>query len=362
MSTELSFSVEQNPTPASEETRRAVLAAPGFGRHFTDHMVTIEWELGKGWHDARLRPYGPFSIDPANAVLHYAQEIFEGLKAYRHEDGSVWGFRPEANAERMQRSARRLALPELPAEVFLESIRRLVEADRDWVPAYGPAEESLYLRPVMFANENFLGVRPAEHVTYCVFASPAGAYFSGGVAPVKLWISTDFARAGRGGTGAAKCGGNYASSLAGQLEGVAHGAEQAVFLDSETLTYIDELGGMNLFLVYADGRLVTPELTGSILEGVTRSSILALGEEMGLTPKERRIPVQEWKDGVASGEITEVFACGTAAVITPVGEVVWEGGSMVNGEPDVSLTIRNRMLDLQYGRAKDTRGWLTRLA
>jgi branched-chain amino acid aminotransferase len=203
-------------------------------------------------------------------------------------------------------------------------------------------------------------------VTYCVIASPAAAYFPGGVKPVSLWISTDFARAGAGGTGAAKCGGNYASSLAGQMEGAEHGCDQAVFLDSSTHTYIEELGGMNLFLVYRDGRIVTPELTGSILEGVTRSSILELAKDMGLQPEERKIPIQEWKDAAESGDLAEVFACGTAAVITPVGELKWDGGSVdhrrVGHEDTVALGLRERLLDIQYGRTPDTRGWLTRLA
>ena len=360
----LTFTIERRQSPVSDAQRDAVLAAPGFGKHFTDHMVTIDWDEGTGWHDARVHPYGPFQLDPAAAVLHYGQEIFEGLKAFRHEDGSVWCFRPEANAERMARSSRRLALPELPAEDFIESIRSLVTIDKAWVPAYGTGETSLYLRPFMFASEAFLGVRPARHVTYSVIASPAGAYFAGGVAPVKLWLSTNYARAGAGGTGAAKCGGNYASSLAGQLEGIAHGCEQAVFLDSSSLTYIEELGGMNLFLVYRDGRIVTPELTGSILEGVTRSSILQLASERGLTPQERRIPIQEWKDGAASGEIVEAFACGTAAVITPVGELLWEGGGLTQpeGVGEVTLGLRNALLDIQYGRTEDTHGWMTRLA
>ena len=359
----LTFTVEPSANRVSDAEREAVLAAPGFGTHFTDHMVTIDWDEDGGWRDAKVVPYGPFQLDPAAAVLHYGQEIFEGLKAFRHEDGSVWSFRPEGNAARMQRSSQRLALPVLPEADFIESIRQLVSIDEAWVPAYGTGETSLYLRPFMFASEAFLGVRPARHVTYSVIASPAGAYFSRGVAPVKLWLSTNFARAGAGGTGAAKCGGNYASSLAGQLEGIAHGCEQAVFLDSSTLTYIEELGGMNLFLVYSDGRLVTPELTGSILEGVTRSSILQLASEMGLTPQERRIPIQEWKDGVASGEIVEAFACGTAAVITPVGELVWEGGGLTQGTDvgEVTLKLRNGLLDIQYGRAEDAHGWMTRL-
>src|SRR6476646_7354182 len=323
----LTFDLHRNPTASSEERRAAIHANPGFGVFFTDHMVRSVWTKAGGWGEGRVEPYGPIQLMPSAAVLHYAQEIFEGLKAYRHPDGSVWSFRPEANAERMQRSARRLALPELSTDDFVASLKALVEVDQAWVPAYGTGETSLYLRPFMYASEAFLGVRPAAEVTYSVIASPAGAYFSGGIKPVTLWLSTDYARAGEGGTGAAKGGGNYASSLAGQLEGIEHGCDQAVFLDSSTHTYIEELGGMNLFFVTKDGHLVTPELTGTILEGVTRSSVLALAKEMGLEPEERRIPIQEWKDGAASGEIVEIFACGTAAVITPVGELRWAGGS-----------------------------------
>ncbi|MGL5860278.1 MAG: branched-chain amino acid aminotransferase, partial [Phycicoccus sp.] len=267
---------------------------------------------------------------------------------------------------RMQRSARRLALPELPVEDFLGSLRALLQVDAAWVPPTGTGETSLYLRPFMYASESFLGVRPAAEVTYSVIASPAGAYFQGGLRPVTLWVSQDYARAGAGGTGAAKCGGNYASSLAGQLEGIEHGCDQAVFLDSATQTYIEELGGMNLFFVTRDNRLVTPELTGSILEGVTRSSILDLAKEFGLDPEERRIPIEEWQDGVAGGEIREMFACGTAAVVTPVGELRWEGGAAPStagaGGGEVTRAIRERLLDIQYGRAEDSHGWLSRLA
>ncbi len=360
----------RNPLPATE--RAKVLADPGFGRHFTDHMAYARWEVDRGWHADVIRPYGPFELSPAAAALHYAQEVFEGLKAYRHADGSIWSFRPQANAERLQRSCRRLALPELPTEDFLHSLKALVLADSEWVPAFGTGETSLYLRPFMFASEAFLGVRPAKEVTYAVIASPAGAYFPGGLAPVNLWLSSEYARAGAGGTGAAKCGGNYASSLAGQLQGIEHGCEQAVFLDSSTQTHIEELGGMNLFLVYDDGRLVTPELTGSILEGVTRTSILQLAREMGLTPQERQVPIAEWQEGAASGAIREIFACGTAAVITPVGELRWEGGSCDHrrggtiegageGVGEVARSLRAKLLDIQYGRAEDTHGWMVRL-
>src|SRR6476660_195621 len=363
--TQLSFEVTRRDEVTSPERIAEILENPGFGKTFTDHMVLATWSAGRGWHSGQVTPYGPLSLMPSAAVLHYAQEIFEGMKAYRHADGSIWTFRPEANAARFSRSARRLALPELPEADFVESLRALVDVDQAWVPAGDAGEKSLYLRPFMFASEAFLGVRPAQQVTYSVIASPAGAYFSGGLKPVNLWISTDYARAGEGGTGAAKCGGNDASSLAGQLEGIEHGCDQAVFLDSSTHTYIEELGGMNLFLVTRDGRIVTPELTGSILEGVTRSSVLALAKEMGLEPEERRIPIQEWKYVAASGEITEIFACGTAAVITPVGELKWDGGSCdhrrgVDYGP-VTKGIREKLLDIQYGRAEDTHHWMTRL-
>ncbi|HNV42240.1 MAG TPA: branched-chain amino acid aminotransferase [Ornithinibacter sp.] len=362
----LTFDLHRNPSPASAERRAQIHANPGFGVHFTDHMVRAVWTKDGGWGEGRVEPYGPIQLMPSAAVLHYAQEIFEGLKAYRHADGSVWSFRPEANAERMQRSARRIALPELPTEDFVESLRALIAVDEPWVPPAGTGETSLYLRPFTFASEPFLGVRPANEATYCLIASPAGAYFPGGLKPVTLWISQHYARAGAGGTGAAKAGGNYASSLAGQLEGIENGCDQAVFLDSSTQTYIEELGGMNLFFVTRDNHLVTPELTGSILEGITRGSILELATSLGLTPEERRIPIQEWKDGVASGEISEVFACGTAAVITPVGELRWEGGSAPStageGGGEVTKAIRTALLDIQYGRVEDTHGWMTRLA
>jgi branched-chain amino acid aminotransferase len=360
----LTFEVTRRTDPRPDAEREAVLADPKFGTTFTDHMVTATWREGAGWTDAKVAAYGPITIMPSAAVLHYAQEIFEGMKAYRHEDGSIWTFRPEANAQRMIRSARRMTLPALPEEDFIASLRALVEVDQAWVPA-ADGEKSLYLRPYMYASEAFLGVRPAREVTYSVIASPAGAYFAGGIKPVTLWLAEHYARAGEGGTGAAKCGGNYASSLAGQLEGIEHGCDQAVFLDATTHSYVEELGGMNLFFVTRDNRLVTPELTGSILEGVTRSSVLELGKELGLTVEERRIPIQEWKDGAASGEVVEIFACGTAAVITPVGELRWEGGSCDHrGGVDygeVTRTIRERLLAIQYGRAEDTYGWMTRL-
>ncbi|MFF3039621.1 branched-chain amino acid aminotransferase [Arthrobacter citreus] len=363
----LEFTQKLSAQPKSDQERAAILADPGFGNHFTDHTAVIDYrvsETGEGvWQNARIEPYGPIAMDPAASVLHYGQEIFEGLKAYRHEDGSIWTFRPEANSARLNASARRLALPELPEELFLESLRRLVAVDRDWVPS-GDGE-SLYLRPFMIATEAFLGVRPAREVSYRVIASPAGNYFGGELKPVSIWLSTKYARAGRGGTGEAKCGGNYAASLIAQMEGEANGCQQVLFLDEFNDNAIEELGGMNVFFVFKDGRLVTPALTGTILRGVTRNSVLELGRDRGLKVEERKITLDEWRDGVASGEITEVFACGTAAVITPVGELKSETetiGSPEAAAGEVTMSIRRELLGIQTGAVEDTRGWLTRLA
>jgi branched-chain amino acid aminotransferase len=360
----LEFTTTLSADPVPVRRRAEILADPGFGLWFTDHMVTATWTSDAGWHDAGVRPYAPLSLDPATAVLHYAQAIFEGMKAYRHRDGSIWTFRPEVNGARFARSARRMALPQLPVESFVEAVDLLVRTDADWVPA-APAdgESSLYLRPFLFASEVFLGVRPAKQVTFCVIASPAGAYFSSGVKPVGIWLSADYTRAAPGGTGAAKCAGNYAASLIAQQEGLEHGCDQVCFLDAVERRWVEELGGMNLYFVHADGSIVTPELTGTILEGVTRASILELASDLGHKVEERQVSIEEWRDGVASGEISEVFACGTAAVITPLGRLAWDGGELSMGdEPgSVTTTLRQALLDIQYGRAEDTHGWLHRV-
>jgi len=352
--------VEPNPQPRDPARRDEILLAPGFGVHFTDHMTLVEWTPGQGWHDGRVQPYGPLAIDPATAVLHYAQEVFEGMKAYAHADGSVWLFRPQVNAARFQKSARRLALPELPVDVFLDAIETLVRTDDAWVPRGG--ETSLYLRPFMFASEVFLGVRPAQHVTFCVIASPCGAYFRSGVQPVSIWLSQDYTRAAPGGTGAAKAGGNYAASLAAQQEAAAHGCDQVAFLDAVERRWVEELGGMNLFFVLADGSVVTPELSGSILEGVTRDSILTLLDDAGHKIEERPVSIDEWQGGVISGEVSEVFACGTAAVVTPVGRVCWPDGEArcADGATTgpVTARLRSTLLDIQYGRSEDRHGWM----
>ena len=360
------FSQQPSANPKSAEERAAILANPGFGNHFTDHTAIVDYSVDEngegGWHNARVEAYGPISLDPSAAVLHYGQEIFEGLKAYRHADGSIWTFRPEANAARLNKSARRIALPELPAEYFLGAIRELVALDKEWVP--DGDGESLYLRPFMIATEAFLGVRAAREVSFRVIASPVGNYFGGELKPVSIWISREYARAGRGGTGAAKCGGNYAASLLPQQEAQAQGCSQVLFLDPVEGKYLEELGGMNVFLVYKDGHIVTPELSGSILEGITRDSIIQIARDRGHAVEERKVSIDEWKQGVASGEIVEVFACGTAAVITPIGQLKGKGfevGDLTAPAGEVTMGIRKELTDIQYGRLPDRHGWLVKL-
>lgn len=374
----MEFRLETNQHPLADEQRTQVLADPGFGQHFTDHMVTIEWtadlegqnkafqagnylDMVGEWSNARVEPYGPLTLSPAAAVLHYAQEIFEGLKAYRHDDGSVWTFRPHANAARMNRSAHRLAMPQLPEDTFVTALEQLLAQDADWVP--NGEGQSLYLRPFMIATEEFLGVRPARNFSFHVIASPAGNYFGGELKPVSIWVSRDFARAGEGGTGAAKFGGNYAASLAAQLQGASRGHDQVIFLDRSPEDSLEELGGMNVFFVTKNNELITPKLTGTILEGITRDSILQLGRDQGLDVQERRITFNEWKDGVASGDIQEVFACGTAAVITPIGQVA--DGEEIHATPStdfpVANALRERLVGIQTGTAEDTHGWMHRL-
>ncbi len=356
------IAVEQSAAPVSDEQRAEILADPGFGRYFTDHMFVAEWTPEQRWHASRVTPYAPFSMDPASSVLHYAQQIFEGMKAYRHPDGSIWAFRPEVNAVRFQRSAARMALPTLPEQLFIAAFEALVRTDAAWVPD-GGAERSLYVRPFMFASEVFLGVRPSQHVTFAVIASPGGRYFPGGLKPVSIWLSEDYTRAAPGGTGDAKCGGNYAASLLPQAEGIDNGCDQVVFLDAVNRRDVEELGGMNIFFVHSDGTIVTPPLNGSILEGVTRDSILALADELGYRAEERSTSIDEWREGVASGDIEEVFACGTAAVVTPVGVLKWRGGELSCGDQagKVTTVIRERLVDIQFGRADDRHGWLHRL-
>ena len=353
----LHFTVEPATAPATSGRRAEILADPGFGRFYTDHMVTARWTRDNGWHDAKLGPYGPLVLDPATQVFHYAQSIFEGFKAYAQPDGSIATFRPAANGDRFNRSAARLALPALPVEDFVTAADLLVRQDAEWVPtAPGTA---LYLRPFMMATDVNLGVRPAHEVTFLVIASPSASYFAGGARPVTIWLSEDYTRAAPGGTGAAKCAGNYAASLVAQQEAIDNGCDQVVFLDAVERRWVEELGGMNVWFVLDDGRLVTPELTGSILEGVTRDTILTLARDLGYEVEERRVDVDEWRKGVEDGRITEVFACGTAAIIASIGTLRWRNGEVTLGGPTpVAELIRQSLVDIQRGIAPDTHDWM----
>lgn len=356
------FPFEANPNPVDAARRAELLADPGFGRVFTDHMVTIRYKEGEGWHDAKVGPRGPLTLDPATAVLHYAQEVFEGLKAYKLADGGTALFRPEQNARRFQQSARRLAMPELPEELFVQSCRQLVEVDREWFPAVEGG--TIYLRPFMFASEVFLGVKPSAEYLYMVIASAAGNYFKSGAPAISIWVSEDYTRAAPGGTGAAKCGGNYAASLVAQSEAIAKGCDQVVFLDAAEHRWIEELGGMNLFFLFDDGTLITPPTGGTILEGITRNSIMMLAQEQGLVVREERYAIDQWRADAASGRLVEAFACGTAAVVTPVGSVHSREGSFIigaGGPGQITQQLRARLVDIQRGIAPDLHGWVQRI-
>jgi len=348
--------------PAAE--RDAIVAAPGFGQVFTDHMITLRWSAERGWHDGRLEPYGPFTLDPATSVFHYAQEFFEGLKAYRQDSGSITMFRPDANAARFNRSARRMAMPELPAETFVRALELLVARDRDWVPA--GAGNSLYLRPFLIATQRGLGVNhPSDEYLFCVIASPAASYFGGGVKPVTVWLSEEYTRAAPGGTGAVKCGGNYAASFVAQQQAVEQGCDQVVWLDAAEHRWVEEMGGMNLFFVRDSGGgqpwIMTPPLTGTLLPGITRDSLLRLAPELGIKAVEERITTDQWQAECAAGALTEVFACGTAAVITPVGRVKGKFGEWTVGDGTpgpVTMQLREELIGIQYGRLPDPFGWI----
>jgi branched-chain amino acid aminotransferase len=358
----MQFDVRLNGAPVDAQTRAAQLADPGFGRVFTDHMVSARWTRSAGWHDACVMPHEPLMISPGAAVLHYSQSVFEGLKAYRQPDGGVALFRPEANAARMAASSRRLALPELPVEDFLSACELLVRTDRDWVPDTEGA--SLYLRPLLIADEVGLMVRPSDSVRFLLIGSPAASYFAGPLRPISLWLTQTYVRAVAGGTGAAKCGGNYAASLVAQGEAMDHGCDQVVFVDAVEHRWVDELAGSNIFFVLDDDTLVTPELSGAVLPGVTRDAVLTLARDAGRTVEERRVDIDEWRDGVGSGRVTEVFACGTAAVITPIGTLRWDGGEVSCGGDrpgPTTMQLRGSLIDLQYGRAPDPHGWRRRV-
>jgi branched-chain amino acid aminotransferase len=360
----MKVNINKSSNPVKDELRDERVKSPGFGKYYTDHMVIAEWDEKTGWSDAQLKAYGPLTLDPATAVFHYGQEIFEGMKAYIQPDGGISLFRPDANAKRFAKSAARLALPEMPVEFFIQTVEELVKADQNWVPKN--VGESLYIRPFMIASEVGLGVRPSNKATYILIATPAAAYFNAANA-VTVWISTEYVRASIGGTGEAKCGGNYAASLVAQKEAAAQGCEQVVWIDAIERKWIEEMGGMNLYFVKGkgkDAKIITPKLTGTLLPGITRDSILSVAADLGYKTEEAMISMDDWRDGVASGEISEIFACGTAAVVTAVGTAKSAQGAWVTGDGKpgpITNQIRQTLLGIQHGTIADKHGWNKRV-
>ncbi|MGI6588749.1 MAG: branched-chain amino acid aminotransferase [Peptococcia bacterium] len=328
-----------------------------FGRMFTEHMFTIKYREGKGWYDGKIEKYNSFMLDPAACVLHYSQEIFEGLKAYKAADGRILLFRPEQNARRMNRSARKLCMPELPEEIFLKALQELILLEKDWIP--DSPGTSLYIRPTMIATEAFLGVNPAQEYLFYIILSPVGAYFKAGFNPVSIYVEDRLVRAAVGGVGDIKTGGNYAASLLGAVKAAQKGFSQVLWLDAKEHKYIEEVGAMNVFFVFGD-KLVTPMLTGSILPGITRDSVLRLAREMDYEVEERRISVEEVLDGIKTKKLTEMFGSGTAAVISPVGLLHYQDTNYYINENQVgkvTKTFYEHLIDIQYGRAEDKLGW-----
>ncbi|WP_062079344.1 branched-chain amino acid aminotransferase [Demequina globuliformis] len=357
------YTLTANSAAASAAERTRLMEAPAFGMVFTDHMARATWTIDGGWGNRRVEPFADLALHPGATVLHYSQQVFEGLKAYRWADGSTRLFRPEGNARRMAASAARLGLPALSEQDFLASIEALLAVDGDWVPTEG--ESSLYLRPLLMGTEPCLGVRPSHEVEYLLMACPVGAYFSGGVRPVSIWVAQGFHRAGEGGTGQAKTGGNYAGSLLPQQQAQDNGCDQVLFLDAREDKYIEELGGMNVFAVRRDGTVWTPRVTGTILEGVTRASVIELLRAEGREVVERDISLEALREGISDGSVVELFACGTAAVITPIARLVSPDFDVLVGDGGpgtLTMHLRTVLTDIQYGRRDDQFGWMTQIA
>lgn len=329
----------------------------GFGSIFTDHMLVINYDAGQGWHDARIVPYAPIEMDPAAMCLHYGQEIFEGLKAYRGDDGKVYLFRPEENFKRLNASCDRLCIPEMDEELLLESLKMLVDMERDWIPA--AKDSSLYIRPFIIATEAKLGVKASDSYLYMVILSPSGPYYPTGLNPVKIYVENKYVRAVRGGTGMVKTGGNYASSLKAQDQAHEQEYSQVLWLDGVERKYIEEVGAMNMFFVI-DGEVVTPALSGSILPGITRKSVLELLHSWGVPASERRITIDEVAEAYRAGKLSEAFGTGTAAVISPVGELKYDDLVMKLNDGkigEISQRLYDSLTGLQWGRTEDPFGW-----
>jgi branched-chain amino acid aminotransferase len=343
------------PNPKPRITDESKLA---FGKQFTDRMFVMEYDSGRGWHSPRIQPYAPFTLDPAAAVLHYAQEIFEGLKAFRRQDGRIALFRAGDNVRRFNRSADRMCMPEVDPNFFLESLKTLVRLEADWVPR--SEGTSLYIRPTMIATDPYLGVKPSESYLCYVILSPVGAYYKGGFSPVKIWISDEFVRSAPGGTGEAKTGGNYAASLRASMEATRQGFDQVLWLDAVHRKFVEEVGSMNICFLY-NGKVVTSPLKGTILDGVTRRSVMTLARELGLAVEERALTVDEILDGAASGLLTEAFGTGTAAVVSPVRQFTYRDrtATVGNGQAgELTMRLYNTLTGIQYGKLPDPHGWV----
>ncbi len=361
--TEGEFPLTPNPAPASDSERARLMDSPSFGTVFTDHMVRASWSEGEGWGERGVVPMGDVPVHPGASGLNYGQQVFEALKGYHGDDGVLRLMRPDRNAVRFQASAERIALPPLPVRDFVGALEALVTVDRAWVPKEAGA--SLYLRPVMFGSEPWLAVRPSRHAQFVLLASPVGPYFPSGVRPISVWVAQGYHRAVLGGTGEAKAGGNYGAAMLPQSQAEEHGCDQVLFLDAHADEFIEELGAMNVVVVMADGSVATPRLTGTILEGITRDSVLALLRNEGRAVEERDISIEELRAGVANRTVAEVFACGTAAAIVPIGRLVSPDFELTvgDGEPGAeTMRVRERLIGVQYGRVEDLFGWMRPVA
>ena len=351
------FTINKTDKPKVKPDQDAL----GFGKYFSDHMFIMEYSEQKGWHDGKIVPYGPIALEPASAVLHYAIEMFEGMKAYKTKTGDILLFRPEMNARRSNITCDRLCIPPIDEQLFVAAIKALVAFDKDWIPHGGG--RSLYIRPFIIADEVFVGLRPAKHYLFIVFLSPVGSYYPGGLSPTKLLVEDEFIRSAPGGTGYAKVGGNYASTLKAQEKAGKMGCDQVLWLDGIEKKYVEEIGASNAFFII-DGEVITPPVEGTILAGITRDSVLQLLKRWGYKESERKISIQEIFDAHGAGKLNEAFATGTAAVISPVGELTWKGRKITINEGKtgkISQKLYDELYGIQTGELEDPMGWTVSL-
>ncbi len=350
---DIKFEKTKKPKPIPDESNPLA-----FGTIFTDHMFIMDYETKKGWHNERVTEYAPLTLDPSAMVFHYGQEMFEGLKAYKAEDGRILLFRPDKNIERANNTNKRICIPQIPEEDFLQAIKAVVSADKNWIPT--KPGTSLYIRPFVIATDPYLGVRPSDTYKFIIILSPVGPYYPEGLNPVKIWIEDEYVRAVKGGIGEAKTGGNYVASLASQVKAHDEGYSQVLWLDGVERKYIEEVGAMNIFFKI-DGTVVTPMLNGSILPGVTRDSCIALCKKWGLPVEERKISIDEIYEAAKKGILEEVWGTGTAAVISPVGQLRWQDHIMqINdgGIGELSQRLYDTVTGIQLGKIKDSLDWI----